>query len=91
MATDQVRADGADRQRGFNWGDTIRLRNDAPVSGRAGAIAEVCGIVVIETAEHAKAVVGGNIGKEAYLIEFEDGESVEVVAEFLERLSSSVE
>lgn len=91
MATDQVKAESERFQRQFNWGETIRLRGDANVPGRARAVAEVCGIAVIETAEHAKAVVGGSIGKDAYLIEFGDGESVEVVSELLEKYSDSAE
>jgi len=91
MATDQVKAASEGRQRQFNWGETIRLRCDANVPGRAGSIAEVCGIVVIETAEHAKAVIGGSIGKDAYLIEFGDGQSIEVVSELLEKHSDSTD
>jgi hypothetical protein len=91
MATNQVKAATEGRQRQFNWGETTRLRGDANVPGRAGSIAEVCGIVVIETAEHARAVIGGSIGKDAYLIEFGDGGSVEVVSELSEKHSGSAE
>lgn len=90
MATsEEVKATPSVRQ--FNWGETVRLRRDANVPGRAGAVAEVCGIVEIQTAEHAKAVVGGSLGKNAYLIEFADGESVEVVGDLLEQHGDSNE
>jgi hypothetical protein len=68
----------------FTWGQTVRLRTNPYVPERAGSLAEVCGVVPIQTVEHAQSVFGGSIGEVAYLIEFGDGVAIEVVGELLE-------
>lgn len=80
MATDQV---GDPR---FAWGETVRFRGHPDVSGRSGALAEVCDVVTIGTAEHAATVLNGRVGLVAYLIEFGDGVEIEVTAELLEKV-----
>ncbi len=65
-------------------GQTVRLRKNPYAPDRAGSLAEVCGIVPIQSQEHAQSVFGGSIGEVAYLIEFGDGVAIEVVVNLLE-------
>lgn len=69
----------------FGFGDTVRTLPTDELGNRGGQLAEVCDVVRIETKEHAKAVIGGGVGKTAYTIEFGDGESQEVTEDFIER------
>jgi len=61
----------------FTWGDAVRIESFAPAELRPGAWASVCGIRVIEKENEASAV-GYPLGTTMYLVEFEDGHSVEV-------------
>jgi len=64
------------------WGDTVRVKADAPERFRAGALAAVCGIRVVETSLEATAACHP-VGTTLYLIEYDDGSSVEVPGEWL--------
>jgi hypothetical protein len=68
----------------FDWGEAVRIRATPHLPERAGSVAEVCGVEVIRSPEHAKRVIGGSVGSTAYLIEFGDGSSIEIVGELLE-------
>lgn len=69
----------------FTWGEVVRVSSDSGLHEREGLSAAVCGIKTIESIEHATKVVGGRLGATAYLIEFSDGFSVEVVENLLVR------
>jgi hypothetical protein len=69
----------------FMWGDTVKVTSSAAVpSKRCGAIAEVCGMRDIETQDQAR-IFGAPIGSKLYLVEFSDGEAIEVPEASLER------
>jgi hypothetical protein len=67
----------------FTWEDTVRIMAQAPAEARPGSIAEVCGIREIETSDQAKEFAAP-IGTKLYLIEFGDGESIEIKEGWLE-------
>ena len=73
---------------GFTWGETVRIRGGAPASYRPGALAAVCGMRQIENAEQAQQF-SRSVETTVYLIEFGDGESVEIPEDLLERLDST--
>lgn len=68
----------------FTWGQTVRLKSNPYLRERVGLLAEVCGVLSIQTSEHAERVLGGSVGGVAYLVEFGDGASFEVVGDILE-------
>jgi len=68
---------------GPTWGDTVRIRENAPSKWRPGAYADVCGITEIETADQAR-TFECPIGTMVYLVEFTDGSDVEVPENFVE-------
>lgn len=68
----------------FSWGDTVKFKSATTLAERSGQFAEVCGVVRIDTTQHAQGVLGGAVGQLAYLIEFSDGHSQEVTDVFLE-------
>lgn len=59
------------------WGDTVRIKEGAPLELRPGALAAVCGMRLAETAELARRF-NCQVGATLYLVEFGDGTSVEV-------------
>jgi hypothetical protein len=64
--------------RDFTWGDTVKLTANAAVPAeRRCAIAAVCGIRNIETEDQAR-TFRAPIGSKLYLVEFADGDSVEL-------------
>ena len=67
----------------ITWGDLVRVKEDAPASMRPGSVAEVVGIREIETHEQARQF-GAAIGGKVYLIEFGNGDAVEVPASTIE-------
>ena len=69
----------------ITWGDTVRVKVGAGPPGRSGAIASVCGIAEVRSAEHA-ASAGCAVRTTVYLIEFSDGSSTEVAADLLVKL-----
>lgn len=60
----------------YTWGDSVRVRDEAPRAYRPGSLAEIVGVRDGGSTADALASV--------YIIEFEDGESVEVEGEWLE-------
>jgi hypothetical protein len=65
------------------WGDTVRVKASANIEMRPGALAAVCGLREVETAEQARQF-SCPIGTTLYLIEFGDGESIEIPAASVE-------
>lgn len=62
-----------------SWGDTVRVRADAPAGMRPDNVGEVVGMRDVDTAEVAvqfKAPIGSRI----YLVEFADGAALEIAA-----------
>ena len=59
------------------WGDTVRIKESASTKMHSGALAEVCGMREVETAEQAEQF-GCGIGTRLYLVEFGDGASLEI-------------
>lgn len=67
------------------WGDTVRVKANAPISMRPGAVAEVVGIRDINTPDQA-AQFDIPVGATVYLIEFGNGDSMEVADKWLEAI-----
>lgn len=67
----------------FTWGDTVRVKVGAHSARRPGKIAEVVGIREVEVEDHARQLEAP-VGSTLYLIEFEDGTSVEIAEAWLE-------
>lgn len=69
----------------IKWGDTVRIRMGASAAMRPGALAEVVGIRTVENAPQARQF-GAEVGTRVYVIEFGDGESVELAGVWLEAI-----
>ena len=67
----------------FTWGDTVRIRADAPPQYQPGEVASVCGIREVETVEQERQF-GSPVGSRLYLVEFENGDAIEVPEALLE-------
>lgn len=67
------------------WGDAVRIRRGVAPEMRPGAVASVCGQRTAETLERARAFQC-EIGTIVYLVELEDGCSLEIAAPFVELL-----
>lgn len=65
------------------WGDTVRIKEGASLEMHPGALAAVCGMRAVETAEQAKQF-NCAIGTTLYLVEFSDGTSLELPEACLE-------
>ncbi len=65
------------------WGDTVRVKASAPVSMRPGRLAAVVGMRDVETQEQVIEFEAA-IGSKVYLIEFGDGDAIEVAETWLE-------
>lgn len=72
----------------ITWGDTVRIKGSASTEKRPGAFASVCGILTVETAQHAMAV-NCPIGTTVYLIEFPDGSDIQVSVDWLEKVEDN--
>lgn len=59
------------------WGDTVRIKLSAKPEQRPGVLASVCGLREIETEEQARQL-GYPVGTRLYLVEYDDGEAVEL-------------
>jgi hypothetical protein len=64
------------------WGDVVRVSQQAPISFRPGIAAEIVGIRKLETQSQADQFASP-IGTKVYLVEFGDGDSVEVPERWL--------
>ncbi len=65
------------------WGDTVRIKSNAPVEMLPGRLAAVCGIREVENSDQAKQF-GCAIGTTLLLVEFGDGHSIELPEDFVE-------
>ena len=68
------------------WGDTVRVSHQAPGPLRPGTLAEIVGIREIETRSQSDEF-GSPIGTRVYLVEFGDGDAVEVPERWIEVVS----
>lgn len=66
----------------FDYGDTVLIRNDAPKRYFPGKLASVCSVIRVETEAHARSI-GAEVGEIAHIVEFADGNSVELSAKWL--------
>jgi hypothetical protein len=69
----------------FGWGKEVRVAQEhgLPLEWRPGSLGEVCGVRTVENDQQA-AACGQAIGTVMYIVEFEDGSSVEIAAYALE-------
>ncbi len=65
------------------WGDTVRIKSEAPPGMQPGSVAAVCGIREVENDEQSKQF-GRPIGATVLLIEFGDGRAVEIPEDLVE-------
>ena len=65
------------------WGDTVRIKAGADPQMRPGSLAAVCGLREVETPAQAQQF-SLPIGTTLYLVEFGDGESLEIPGPFVE-------
>ena len=65
------------------WGDTVRIKQNASPEMRPGTLAAVCGIREVESTDQSEQFDCA-IGTILYLVEFGDGESVEIPENFVE-------
>jgi hypothetical protein len=70
----------------FTWGDSVRVKTEAPAEARPGALAEVVAITEIENERQATKFAAG-IGAIFYQIEFGDGVAMELPEGLLEAAS----
>lgn len=68
----------------ITWGDVVKVRELAPASMRPGASGDVVGVTEVNTACLATEF-GVPLGGWVYLVEFGDGEAIEVPEGWLER------
>ncbi len=73
---------GHDAQREITWGNTVRIRDNAPEGVRRG-YAEVCGFGVVETVEHSSST-GWPLGTLWVTIEYGDGVSIQAPVAWVE-------
>lgn len=66
----------------FNYGDAVVVKQDAPKRYRPGSIGSICGIRIIDSPAIAQQF-DQMINSELYLIEFNDGQAVEIPKSFL--------
>ena len=69
------------------WGDTVRVKAEAPPTARPNAIAAVVGMREIENPTQAREF-SATIGSRLYLIEFGDGEAIEIPEGWIDSLGS---
>ena len=67
----------------FTWGDTVRVKPDAPAEMRAGERGDVVAVTEIDTQEKAD-VYDVPVGSTVYQVEFGDGGAVEIGELWLE-------
>jgi len=72
----------------FTWGDSVRVKAEAPSEMRPGTLAAICAITEIEYEAQAKEY-GAPIGSKVYLLEFGDGTSVEIPEAWVEAAAGS--
>jgi hypothetical protein len=70
----------------YTWGDSVRVKDNAPATYRPASSAEVVGLRSIETSAEA-AAAAEQLGARLYVIEYLDGSSIELEESWLEPLS----
>jgi hypothetical protein len=73
----------------FNYGDVVTISRTAPTIYHPGAQGCLCGMRVIDSLELA-ITFGQQEGSELFLIEFSDGQSLEIPTRFFTRVSSDL-
>ena len=71
----------------FYWGDNVSVRQSAPKMFRPGSVGVICGIRLVDTEDLMK-IFGQKLNSEVYLVEFGDGESIEIPTRFLQPFKS---
>ncbi|HRD56231.1 MAG TPA: hypothetical protein PLC42_07545 [Parachlamydiaceae bacterium] len=71
-----------DKLNSFSWGDPVTIKQNAPKYYKPGFKGSICGIRIIDSPEVAEQF-NAMIGSELYLIEFIDGEALEIPKSFL--------
>ncbi len=71
---------------GYSWGDSIINKQIAPKHFKPGCKGSICGIRTIDSTELAKNFEQ-NINSELYLVEFNDGETLEIPRFYLKILN----
>lgn len=74
----------------YTWGDVVRIKSEASKDFRPGSLASICGIRQVDSPE-LEAEFKSELGSMIYLIEFPDGDSLEVAESILERPNSTGE
>ena len=69
----------------FNWGDTVVIKKIAPECYKPGLLGSVCGVSNIDSEELA-IKFNQKMNSELYLIEFGDGETLEIPGCYLNPL-----
>lgn len=69
----------------FDYGDIVMIKQDAPLRYKPGSIGNICGIRIINNIETAKQF-NQMMNSELYLIEFADGQALEIPKLFLIQL-----
>lgn len=69
----------------ITWGDAVSVIPSAPPKFRPSDSGSVCGIYALDSADKARKY-GGNLGAVMYLVEFPDGDAIEIPDEYLVRL-----
>ena len=68
----------------FTWGDAVLIKQDSPKPYRPGEFASICGIDKVISQKEADQFLCKN-GEWIYLIEYEDGSSIEIPELYLEK------
>jgi hypothetical protein len=79
MTTDKILNDS------FTWGDLVRVKQSAPINYNSGELGSVSGLRTIESSDVAQKF-NQVIGSCLYLVEFSNGESLEVPEIFLTKI-----
>lgn len=87
MVTDQSKSEQGSTP-DPTWGDTVRVELGAPAVLRPGSLGEVVGIREVENSEQASQF-SASVGSKIYLVEFGDGEAIELSQRWLHLFSST--
>jgi len=66
----------------YDYGGSVAVNENAPERYRPKAKGSLCGVRRVETKEQAK-VANASVGATLWLVEFEDGSSIEIPEEYL--------
>jgi len=69
----------------ITWGDQVIVDSSAPPEYRPSEEGSVCGIYALDTDDKARRY-GGTLGTVMYLIEFTDGNAIEIPNVFLRKV-----